>query len=101
METNNFKVSSNGHCKASKEAPDQKAIQIALASTKKKHKENNLVIIARYKWLLRNKIAVPKDMELPNLCLMVKHGKLVRAFFSNVMTHVIKKQNYYIQVLNE
>jgi hypothetical protein len=71
-----------------------------LASAKKKHLNESIVIIARYKWMKRNKISFPESMELPNLCLTVKKGKLIRAIFSNVLTHIIKKQNYFIQVLN-
>jgi len=100
MDTKNFKVSSNNECKSSKIAPDQKAIKTAIACAKKKHFQDGIVIIARYSWLNRNKLSFPIDMELPNLCVTIREGKLIRAFYSNVLTHVIKKQNYYIQVLN-
>ena len=56
--------------------------------------------MARYEWLKRHRLSYPVDMELPNLCLTIREGKLIRAFYSNVLTHVIKKQNYYIQILN-
>ena len=100
MDTTNFTTNPNRHCRASKEAPDQKAIKLILASAKKKYQKANIVIIARYKWLKNHKLQFPANMELPNLCLMLKKGELERAFYSNVLTHVIKKQNYYIQVLN-
>lgn len=100
MDTRNFKVSANNECRASKIVPDQKAISHAIASAKKKYLTTGIVVIARYKWLLKNKLPFPVDMDMPNLCLTVKDGKLIRAFYSNVLTHVIKKQNYYIQVLN-
>ena len=100
MDTTNFKVTATASCKASKVAPDQKTIKTILASAKKKHLEANAIIIARFDWLKRNKLKFPENMELPNLCLKIKDGKLVHSFYSNVLTHVIKKQRYYIQILN-
>jgi hypothetical protein len=100
MNTTEFKVSSNGECKSSPVVPEQKAIQTLLASAKKKPLQSNAVVIARYAWLTRNKLNFPKEMDMPNLCLTIKNGKLIRAIFSNVLTHVIKKQKYHIQVLN-
>ncbi len=100
MDTTKFSTRSNNERKSSKITPDQMAIKIALASAKKKHIVKSTVIIARYNWLKRNKIKFPENMELPNLCLTIKDGKLIRAFFSSVLTHIIKKQNYHIQILN-
>ncbi|MBS1636469.1 MAG: hypothetical protein JST26_11190 [Bacteroidetes bacterium] len=100
IETDKFSISSNGHCQASKTIPDQKAIRTIIASSKKKYLKENTVLIARYQWLKRNKLSLPEKMELPNLCIVIKEGKLIRAFYSNVLTHIIKKQNYYLQVLN-
>lgn len=100
METKQFSTNSNGHCRASKVIPDQKSIQMILEASKKKPQKGNSVIIGRYQWLKRRGLHIPMEMELPNLCLMIKHGSLQRAFYSNVLTHVIKKQNYYIQILN-
>jgi hypothetical protein len=100
MDTTKFSISSNGECKAAKISPDQKAIKMTLASSKKKYLQKSTVIIARYNWMKRNNISFPEGMELPNLCLTIKNGKLIRAIFSNVLTHVIKKQNYFIQILN-
>ena len=100
METTKFIVTADGSCKASKVTPDQKTIKTILASAKKKQLEANAIIIARYEWLKRNKLKFPENMELPNLCLKIKNGKLAHAFYSNVLTHVIKKQKYFIQILN-
>jgi hypothetical protein len=100
MNTENFKVDAGNSCKASKFIPDQKSIKYAIIAARKKSKDGSRIIIARYEWLQRNKLAYPHDMELPNLCLTIKKGKLIKAFFSNVLTHIIKKQNYYIQILN-
>jgi hypothetical protein len=100
MNTTTFKTSSQGHCPISKTPPDQKTIHRVLASAKRKRLSANTIIIARYGFLKRQKLPLPEKMLLPNLCLTIKNGKLVRAFFSNVMTHIIKKQNYYIQILN-
>jgi hypothetical protein len=93
-------VNSDGSCEEIKFVPDQKAIKIILASSKKKQLKANAIIIARYEWLKRNKLKFPENMELPNLYLKIKNGKLVHVFYSNVLTHVIKKQNYFIQILN-
>lgn len=100
METTSFKVSANHETTASKLVPEQKAIKSALRCAKKRKLSQNLVIIARYQWLVRNKLTFPPDMDMPNLCLTIKQGQLIRAFYSTVMTHVIKKQQYFIQVLN-
>lgn len=100
METSNFKISSNNECKALKVIPDQKSIKFILASARKKPQQSNTVIIARYQWLKKHKLLVPNEMELPNLCLTIKNGKLIRAFYSDVLSHIIKKQKYFIQVLN-
>jgi hypothetical protein len=93
-------VKSDGSCEEIKFVPDQKTIKIILASAKKKQLKANAIIIARYEWLKRNKLKFPENMELPNLYLKIKNGKLVQVFYSNVLTHVIKKQNYFIQILN-
>ena len=100
IETTNFKVSYEGSCKASKAVPNQKAIKTTLASAKKKWLSNNAIIIARYEWLKRHDLMTPENMELPNLYLKIKNGYLANAFYSNVLTHVIKKQKYHIQILN-
>ena len=100
FDTTSFSVTSDGSCKASKVAPDQKTIKTILASAKKKHLQTNAIIIARFDWLKRNKLKYPENMELPNLCLKIKDGKLVHVFYSNVLTNVIKKQKYAIQILN-
>ena len=100
MVTTSFKVSANHETKASKIVPEQKAITSALRCAKKRKLKDNLVIIARYQWLVRNKLNLPTDMDTPNLCLTIKEGRLIRAFYSTVMTHVIKKQRYFIQILN-
>jgi hypothetical protein len=100
FDTTTFAVTSDGSCKTAKVAPDQKTIKTILASAKKKQLQTNAIIIARFDWLRRNKLKFPENMELPNLCLKIKGGKLVHVFYSNVLTHVIKKQNYFIQILN-
>lgn len=100
MKAQQFKTYANGHCKASSQKVDQKTIDFVLASAKKKPLKGNAVIIARYAWLKAKKLSTPADMELANLCVMIKEGKAYRAIYSNVLTHIIKKQNYHIQILN-
>lgn len=48
----------------------------------------------------QRKLLLPEDLTVPNLCLTIKDGELIRAFYSETMTHVIKKLNYRIQILN-
>lgn len=100
MDTTKFSTSANNECKAVRITPDQKSIKSILASAKKKPLKGYAVVIARYKWLLKHNLPIPLEMELPNLCLTIKEGNLERAFYSNVMTNIIKKQKYNIQILN-
>ena len=100
METTSFSTNQNNERDAANTILDQKSIKNVIASAKRKHIQKCIVIIARYKWLKRNKISFPDNMELPNLCITIKNGKLIRIFYSNVLSHIIKKQNYYIQILN-
>lgn len=100
MQTTQFKVSANNECKASKVVPDQKAIKAILSSAQEQPLKSNAIVIARYAWLKRENLNYPPNMDMPNLCLTIKNGKLIRAFFSTVLTHIIKKQKYHIQVLN-
>ncbi len=100
METTKFKNGAQGLCFRSKIQPDEKSINLTLQSSRKAHLQKWTVIIARFNWLKRNKLMVPEDIELANLCLVVKKGKLDRAYYSSTLTHVIKKQRYYFQILN-
>jgi hypothetical protein len=100
MDTTQFKVSAGNSCVALKTPPDRKTKKSVLASAKKKPQQNCTIIIARYDWLKKRKLTLPDTMELPNLCLWIKDGKLERAFYSSTLTYVIKKQRYLIQVLN-
>jgi hypothetical protein len=100
METTNFSLHAKGRYKPLKVTPDQKTINTVLASTKKRWIINNAIIIARYDWLKRHKLIFPDNMELPNLYMKIKNGKIIHTFYTNVLTHVIKKQNYKIQILN-
>jgi hypothetical protein len=100
MNTTNFTVTSDGSCRSSKFVPDQRTIKAVLAAAKKKPLLTNTIIIARFDWLRRNKLNFPFDFELPNLCLKIKNGRLAHVFYSNELTHIIKKQKYLIQILN-
>jgi hypothetical protein len=100
VDTSRFRVYSNGHCAASKLRPDPISIKTTLAKVEKKIQHGNHVIIARYKWLKNRGLQIPDGMELPNLCLMIKNKKLIRAFYSNILSHIIKKQKYDIHVIN-
>jgi len=83
-----------------KTASDKKTIETVLAAAKKRPLKTNAIVIARYEWLKKHKLIFPTDMELPNLYLKIKNGKLTNSTYNNVLVHVIKKQNYHIQILN-
>lgn len=100
MKTSDSNNSSSEIKKISKITPDEKTMRIILANAKKKPLKQNLIIIARYDWLKRNKLQIPAQMELPNLFLKIKDGKLIHTYYTNVLTHMIKKQRYFIQILN-
>jgi len=101
METEQFSKNACDWCRTSKLRPDQKSIKVAFTLARKKPVEKgNAIIIARYQWLISHKLTIPQDMLLPNLCIIVKEGKLRRAFYSDTLTDIIKKQRYNIQILN-
>jgi hypothetical protein len=83
-----------------KPTPDPAAIARVLEYANPKHRNSDHIIIARYRWLIYNGLSVPADMELPNLCITIQNGKLLRAFYDNRLVHIIKKQRYTIQILN-
>jgi hypothetical protein len=100
MNTTIFKRTAQGHCLISRVTPDQEIINSVLAAAKKKPLKENAIVIARFSWIKRRKMSLPEDLTVPNLCLTIKDGELVRAFYSETMTHIIKKLNYRIQILN-
>jgi hypothetical protein len=100
MEKTKFKNGTQGLCPRSAIRPDEKSINMTLQSSRKDHLQKWTVIIARFDWLKRNKLMIPEDIELANLCLVVKKGKLDRAYYSSTLSNVIKKQRYYFQILN-
>ena len=101
MDTEHFSINSCGWCRTSKTRPDENSIKRAIRASRQKPIEKGYaILIARYQWLTRHKLVVPDDLELPNLCVVIKAGKLRRAFYSDTLSHVIKKQRYNIQVLN-
>lgn len=101
MDTKHFSINSCGMCKTSKEVPDQKSIQVTLQSSKKAPiRSGYAIIVARYQWLLKNKLKTPEDINLPDLCLVIKAGRLRRAFYSDTFSYGFKKLKYDIQVLN-
>lgn len=100
MQTSNFSINGNAGCKPAKLKPDPNSIRRVIEASKKKPLKENAIVIARFSWMQKNKLPLPEKMELPNLCLTFAHGKLIRAFYTNVMNHIIKKQNYHIQILN-
>jgi hypothetical protein len=95
-----FKVYGNGHCKYSKLAPDQESVIVAIQRARKKPLAGNAIIILRYNLLKNMKLQIPENMEMANLCLIFKGGKEYLGFYSNDLTHIVKKQNYHIQILN-
>lgn len=100
MDTPTFTTLTNDSCKSSRTTPDQNSVRKVLDLANPKHKGGNHIVIARYRWLQYNGLEVPEGMELPNLCITIKNGKLLRAFYDNRLSHIIKKQRYTIQILN-
>ncbi len=100
MNISNFKTNSNAGCKPSRLIPDVKTIKHVLAASKKKALEKNSVIIVRYAYLKKHKLTLPTDIEFPNLVLTITPGNLKYACYTDVMNHIIKKQNYEIYVIN-
>lgn len=100
MELFRFSTSPGDTCFASRFRPSENTLKAVLAASKKKPQSGNTIIIARYNWLIKNKLGYPHEMKLPNLCITIKEGKLKRAFYSEDLTHIIKKLSYYIQVIN-
>lgn len=100
MKASKFKTYANSHCLASKLKPDQSIIDAAIKAAKKRPLKGNAIVIARHNWIIKHRLLLPSDIELANFCLIVKGGKEHLAFYSNTLTHVIKKQRYHIQVIN-
>jgi hypothetical protein len=100
IDTTSFSTYAGNSCRASKAIPDQRTIKTVLRLSKKNYLKEDTIIIARYECLKRHNLYFPIGMELPNLCLKIRNGKLETAFYSNSLTHIIKKQRYHIQILN-
>lgn len=95
-----FTTWANDSCIVSKERPKDSTVLRAMASAHEKHCHGNLIIIARNQWLRFNGQVMPKDLIIPNLCITITNGLLNRAFYSEDLAHIIKKQSYFVQVLN-
>jgi hypothetical protein len=100
MDTLTFTTWANDSCKTSRLTPDQDSVRKVLEMAHPKHRKGNLIVIARWRWLRYNGLQLPDDAQHPNLCLTISNGQLIRAFYSSTLTHIIKKQSYFIQVLN-
>ena len=90
----------NGHSENDRLSSNEAHIPWILSKISKRHLQTNVIVIARFKWLKRNRIKFPANIELPNLYIKVKQGRLIHAYYTDILTHVIKKQNYYIKLLN-
>lgn len=87
-------------CKTSKVKPDMNSVIECLRMAHPYHFSGNLIIIARYRWLLQMGLPVPEGLNVPNLCIRIVQGIPMSAFYSQDLMHIPKKQNYFIQVLN-
>lgn len=90
----------SGQSEKGRLCPNEEPLQWILSKISKRHLQTNVIVIARFKWLKRNRIKIPANIELPNLYIKVKQGRLIHAYYTDILTHVIKKQNYYIKILN-
>lgn len=95
----NFHKNTGNQCSRSKVCPSDNAILSTLLNSKKMN-HKRLVVIARTAFLIRNRIPFDTEMDQCNLCIIIKEGIIHRSYFSNTLTHVIKKTTYHIEVLN-
>lgn len=101
VDISDFQCYAIGHCSISRYKPDKISIRQTLLTVDTKiYDLEKVIIIARYRWLLSRKLFLPDDLEVPNLCLMINNKKLIRAFYSETLTHIIKKIKYYVFILN-
>jgi hypothetical protein len=100
MSTLTFTTWTNDSPESPKMIPSPATVYKVLEMANPKHRNGNHIIIARYRWLRYNELPMPEDLELPNLCITIKNGKPLRAFYDNRLSHIIKKQKYTIQILN-
>jgi hypothetical protein len=84
----------------SKVRPSDRAVLETLREADVNHWDKNLIIIARHRWLRERGIQMPSDVSNLSLCVRIVNGQLTTCFYSPDMMNVIRKQNYFIQVLN-
>lgn len=87
-------------CKTSRVKPDVNSVIECLQTAHPYHFSGNLIIIARYRWLVKMGLPLPEGLDVPNLCIRIVQGIPMSAFYSQDLMHIPKKQNYFIQVLN-
>ena len=84
----------------SKSRPSDWAVLETLREADVNHWDKNLIIIARQRWLKEQGIQTPSDTGNLNLLVKIVNGQLTSCFYSPDMMNIIRKQNYFIQVLN-
>jgi hypothetical protein len=84
----------------SKSHPSDWAVLETLREADVNHWDKNLIIIARQRWLKEQGIQIPTDIGNLNLLVKIVNGHLTSCYYSPDMMNIIRKQNYFIQVLN-
>jgi len=99
--TLDFNTYADDSCNLSlKTRPSDKAVLETLREADVNHWDKNLIIIARQRWLKEQGIQIPTDTGNLNLLVKIVNGHLTSCFYSPDMMNIIRKQNYFIQVLN-
>jgi hypothetical protein len=95
-----FTTWADDSCKISEQRPDDSSVLQALVRAHEYQCSGNLIVIVRNRWLKFNGLSTPNDLNYPNLCVTITNGILNRAFYSEDLSHIIKKQSYFIQLFN-
>ena len=100
IDINGFKVNSQGMAHMAAKRPPYQSIKRVVRHLHANELKINLIVIARNSWLKRHKLPLPEEKGLFNLCVQIRDGKVIRAFYSETMLHLLKKLNYKIKMLN-
>ncbi|MCB9186756.1 MAG: hypothetical protein H6601_08420 [Flavobacteriales bacterium] len=96
-----FNTYADDSCNLSlKTRPSDKAVLEILREADVNHWDKNLIIIARQRWLKEQGIKIPTQTGNLNLLVKIVNGHLTSCFYSPDMMNIIRKQNYFIQILN-
>jgi len=95
-----YKVNSQGMAPMDAKHPPRQSIKRVIRHLNDDELRNNLIVIARNSWLKCHKLPLPAEEGIYNLCVQIKKGQVIRAFYSETMQHLLKKLNYKLIILN-